>query len=60
MRVRLVYVVCRLGNDSQIAVKALSEHFQVEAKHGRVEVIKDLVGGITEWSNSVDVNFPRY
>lgn len=41
-------------------MKALTGHFQVEAKPGRVEVIKDLVGGITEWSNSVDVKFPRY
>lgn len=46
-----VYVICRLGNDSQLAVKILEEH-GIGAK--------DVVGGLHEWSNRVDTDFPTY
>jgi adenylyltransferase/sulfurtransferase len=55
----LVYVVCRLGNDSQLVVKLLSEHFQTD-KNFNVATIKDLIGGVADWSDSVDSNFPKY
>ncbi|KAI9056820.1 hypothetical protein FKP32DRAFT_1415841 [Trametes sanguinea] len=48
-----IYVVCRLGNDSQLAVDALKEA-------GRAGVVKDLVGGLRAWAKEVDSNFPIY
>ncbi len=50
-------VVCRLGNDSQIAVEALRETVDDEAKK---DLIVDLVGGLRRWSQVVDTNFPVY
>jgi len=49
----LVYVLCRLGNDSQLAVKFLQE------KHGFTNT-KDIVGGLEEWSKVIDPDFPMY
>jgi adenylyltransferase/sulfurtransferase len=49
------YVVCRLGNDSQIAADALRG-----ARPDPAFVIKDLVGGLTAWSRDVDPGFPVY
>ena len=58
----LVYVVCRLGNDSQKAVQTLNEHFLSKNtdRKASIETIKDLIGGITAWANTVDKNFPKY
>ncbi|PSR88748.1 hypothetical protein PHLCEN_2v5099 [Hermanssonia centrifuga] len=47
------YVVCRLGNDSQIAVEAMRNA-------GMTGVIKDVVGGLKAWSRDVDKTFPVY
>ena len=48
-----IYVVCRLGNDSQIAADALrSTH--------RGALVRDLVGGLTAWAQDVDPEFPVY
>jgi adenylyltransferase and sulfurtransferase len=49
------YVVCRLGNDSQIAADALRS-----ARPDPGFVIKDLVGGLRAWSREVDPEFPVY
>jgi len=49
------YVVCRLGNDSQIAVDALRS-----ARPDPGLVIKDLVGGLRAWTRDVDPEFPVY
>jgi rhodanese-related sulfurtransferase len=49
------YVVCRLGNDSQIAADALRS-----ARPDPTFVIKDLVGGLHAWSRDVDPGFPVY
>jgi adenylyltransferase/sulfurtransferase len=46
-----VYVICRLGNDSQLAVKILEEHGIPS---------KDIVGGLHEWSHRIDTDFPIY
>lgn len=48
-----VYVVCRLGNDSQIAARALRD---VTDGHQ----VKDVIGGLRAWSRDVDRNFPVY
>ena len=52
-------VVCRRGNDSQLAVRKLKD--QSDSLFGAVAVeIKDIVGGLTEWSNTIDQTFPKY
>ncbi len=49
----LVYIVCRRGNDSQIAADIL-----IKSLHD--SIIKDLIGGLNSWSETVDKNFPIY
>lgn len=48
-----VYVVCRRGNDSQLAVK------QLQSLCGRTQP-KDIIGGLHSWARYVDMNFPIY
>jgi len=48
-------VVCRLGNDSQIAVDALRS-----VANSEKENIRDLVGGLVAWSKTIDDQFPIY
>jgi len=48
-----VYVVCRRGNDSQIAVE------QLKKKYGDI-LAKDIVGGLQQWTLTVDPDFPLY
>ena len=48
------YVVCRLGNDSQIAIDAIQDVVQGN------RVVKDLIGGLRAWTRDVDPNFPVY
>ncbi|KAJ6618264.1 hypothetical protein B0H10DRAFT_2164185 [Mycena sp. CBHHK59/15] len=50
-----VYVVCRLGNDSQIAADALRS---AKTKDGMV--VKDVIGGLRAWARHVDPTFPVY
>ncbi|KZS99927.1 uncharacterized protein LAESUDRAFT_732764 [Laetiporus sulphureus 93-53] len=47
------YVICRLGNDSRIAVDALRSA-------GATGMVKDLVGGLRAWAMEVDETFPVY
>ncbi|KAI8895728.1 hypothetical protein BC833DRAFT_600248 [Globomyces pollinis-pini] len=47
-----VYVICRLGNDSQLAVELLR-------KHGIKESF-DIIGGLDEWASEIDNTFPVY
>ncbi|KAJ3413200.1 Molybdenum cofactor synthesis protein 3 [Chytridiales sp. JEL 0842] len=47
-----VYVVCRLGNDSQLAVRLL--------KAAGLTKVWDLEGGLLKWAEEVDEKFPRY
>ena len=49
------YVICRLGNDSQIAADALRS-----TNACRGGVVKDLIGGLRAWSRDVDPHFPVY
>ena len=52
MKQKDVFVVCRRGNDSQLAVKYLSEKQSIKSR--------DLIGGLHEWAKVVDKNFPVY
>ncbi|RIA88638.1 molybdenum cofactor synthesis protein 3 [Glomus cerebriforme] len=47
-----VYVICRLGNDSQHAVNILKNYLKGE--------VKDIIGGLYKWSLDVDPDFPIY
>ncbi|KII89613.1 hypothetical protein PLICRDRAFT_39723 [Plicaturopsis crispa FD-325 SS-3] len=47
------YIVCRLGNDSQIAAQAIRS---LDAGF----TVKDLVGGLRAWAKDVDASFPVY
>jgi len=48
-----VFVICRLGNDSQIAVDAITA---IDSNL----IVKDVVGGLRAWSNEIDPTFPVY
>lgn len=51
----LVFVVCRKGNDSQLAVKFYEEKFK------QLNVIfQDIKGGLYAWQKNVDKSFPLY
>ena len=50
-----ISVICRLGNDSQIAVKALKD-----AGVCRDASIKDVKGGFMAWRQDVDPKWPDY
>jgi adenylyltransferase/sulfurtransferase len=52
-----IYVVCRLGNDSQIAVKRLKE---LGLDRGGERVIADIRGGLRAWREQVDPEWPQY
>ena len=47
-----IYFICRRGNESQRAVVWVQEKFGVDAF--------DIVGGLTKWSEVVDITFPSY
>lgn len=52
LREKKIYVVCRRGNDSQLAVKHLAEKLDITSK--------DLIGGLHAWTKEIDDNFPIY
>lgn len=52
-----IYVVCRLGNDSQIAVKKLKE---LGLDLGGERFIGDIRGGLRGWREEVDPGWPEY
>ena len=47
------YIICRLGNDSQIAAQSLR---QVKG----AGIVKDVIGGLKAWSKQVDSYLPQY
>jgi adenylyltransferase/sulfurtransferase len=51
---RDVLVVCKLGNDSQLAVQMLS------STTPEINSIKDVTGGFRAWRNDVDPEWPDY
>uniref|UniRef100_A0A8C3W1P1 Adenylyltransferase and sulfurtransferase MOCS3 n=1 Tax=Catagonus wagneri TaxID=51154 RepID=A0A8C3W1P1_9CETA len=50
-----IYVICKLGNDSQKAVKMLQSLTDLESL-----TVKDVVGGLMAWAAKVDGTFPQY
>ncbi|KAH8305416.1 hypothetical protein KR018_002823, partial [Drosophila ironensis] len=48
-----IIMVCRRGNDSQIAVQHVRNRFPEHS-------VRDLVGGLHAWAEYVDANFPVY
>lgn len=52
-----VYVVCRLGNDSQIAVTKLKE---LGLDRGGERFVGDIQGGLRAWREQVDPELPDY
>ncbi|CAE6352448.1 unnamed protein product [Rhizoctonia solani] len=68
------FVVCRLGNDSQVAVRALrsalqtkkdntqenSDHAPGHAPSAISHRIVDVIGGLRAWAREVDQSFPIY
>lgn len=57
--VEQVYVICRRGNDSQIAVARIQEILSGWPGWQGV-VVTDVVGGYTSWARDVDPEFPIY
>lgn len=47
-----IYVVCRFGNDSQLAAQKLLDQGYTN--------VKDIIGGINRWSEEVDNKIPKY
>lgn len=52
-----IYVVCRLGNDSQLAVQKFKE---LGLDVGGRRQIRDISGGLKAWRDQVDPDFPKY
>ncbi|XP_010720942.1 adenylyltransferase and sulfurtransferase MOCS3 [Meleagris gallopavo] len=52
-----VYVVCKLGNDSQKAVRILQE--LPDKAFGPV-LARDIKGGLMSWASRIDPTFPQY
>ncbi|XP_068627238.1 adenylyltransferase and sulfurtransferase MOCS3 [Battus philenor] len=48
--------VCRRGNDSQLAAKLVLDLISEDSRG----LVKDLVGGLHAWAETVDKNFPVY
>uniref|UniRef100_A0A182JW94 Adenylyltransferase and sulfurtransferase MOCS3 homolog n=1 Tax=Anopheles christyi TaxID=43041 RepID=A0A182JW94_9DIPT len=51
-----VYVVCRRGNDSQLAVQHLVPMF----RERNLPAPRDLIGGLHAWTKTIDPSFPIY
>ncbi|XP_061650276.1 adenylyltransferase and sulfurtransferase MOCS3 isoform X1 [Phyllopteryx taeniolatus] len=52
-----VYVICKLGNDSQKAVRILGEMSGSEVDN---IAVKDICGGLMAWAQRIDPAFPQY
>nr|ADO27867.1 adenylyltransferase and sulfurtransferase mocs3 [Ictalurus furcatus] len=52
-----VYVVCKLGNDSQTAVQLLEMMSGTELEN---ITVKDITRGLMAWANKIDPSFPKY
>lgn len=55
--VKNVYVICRRGNDSQIAAKRLLTSLQAQNSDA---IVKDVIGGLHAWTQQIDDQFPIY
>ncbi|XP_069494554.1 adenylyltransferase and sulfurtransferase MOCS3 [Ambystoma mexicanum] len=52
-----IYVVCKLGNDSQKAVKLLEK---LSGNELDLLSAKDITGGLMGWAKKIDPTFPQY
>ncbi|XP_053192106.1 adenylyltransferase and sulfurtransferase MOCS3 [Scomber japonicus] len=52
-----VYVICKMGNDSQTAVQVLEKMIGSEVDSISV---KDICGGLMAWAQKIDPTFPQY
>ncbi|CBX97728.1 hypothetical protein LEMA_P091370.1 [Plenodomus lingam JN3] len=52
-----IFVVCRLGNDSQVTVRKMKD---LGLDFGGRRFIGDIRGGLQAWRKSVDAEFPEY
>ncbi|KAK2754204.1 Urmylation protein [Arachnomyces sp. PD_36] len=52
-----IYVVCRLGNDSQIAVQKMRQR---GLDRGGQRSVRDIRGGFRAWKREVDPDWPEY
>ena len=52
-----IYVVCRLGNDSQVVARRLKES---GLDNGGRRYIGDIEGGLKAWKEQVDATWPEY
>ncbi|XP_036605184.1 adenylyltransferase and sulfurtransferase MOCS3 [Trichosurus vulpecula] len=52
-----IYVICKLGNDSQKAVKVLQS---LSIKELDSFLARDIVGGLMAWATKIDPTFPQY
>ncbi|KAM3871087.1 adenylyltransferase and sulfurtransferase MOCS3 [Diretmus argenteus] len=52
-----VYVICKLGNDSQKAVQVLE---QMSGSEVDDITVKDVCGGLMAWAQKIDPSFPQY
>nr|XP_028684343.1 adenylyltransferase and sulfurtransferase MOCS3 [Macaca mulatta] len=53
-----IYVICKLGNDSQKAVKVLQS--LAAAQELDSLTVRDVVGGLMAWAAKIDGTFPQY
>uniref|UniRef100_A0A2K6N3T5 Molybdenum cofactor synthesis 3 n=1 Tax=Rhinopithecus bieti TaxID=61621 RepID=A0A2K6N3T5_RHIBE len=53
-----IYVICKLGNDSQKAVKVLQS--LSAAQELDCLTVRDVVGGLMAWAAKIDGTFPQY
>lgn len=54
-----IVFICKKGNDSQIAARALRKRSKEDEKGGEGR-IRDVRGGLIAWSKEVDHQFPLY
>lgn len=52
-----VYVICKLGNDSQKAVQVMEKMSGSEVE---AITVKDICGGLMAWAKTIDSTFPHY
>ena len=54
-----VVLVCRRGNDSQIARQILEKYLNSKKRDNRF-IISDIIGGLEAWANRINGKFPKY
>lgn len=55
-----LYLICRYGNDSQLAATALRNLPRFKRPDARYDFKADIAGGLRAWRMAVDPGFPEY